>query len=209
MNKTYKLALTAMLTALSVAANFFTIPLAPNKYISFTIVFSFLAGMYLGAIPAVAVGFLGDLIGHIIHPFGAYNWFVGLSCALTGLICALVYKLKINKIFKLVIAIILNFAICSAFINTFGLWLQIIVGVDASPIGLWQYFTMDKSGIKKSFWLYLAGRLPTQAINAVVNGVVLGILQQTKILDKLVAKIPSNNLAEASTEETKYPNSEN
>lgn len=189
MNKTVKLAFTAVLTAFAVAANFATIPIAPNKFVSFTIVFSFLAGIYLGVLPAVAVGFLGDLIGHFIHPFGAYNFFVGLSCALCGLIPALVYKLKIHRLWKLVISLALFFVLGSALCNTFGLWLQIIVGVDPSPIGLFQFFAMDKGGIKKSFWLYLVGRMPTQAINLVVNGVIVGVLQQTKALDKLFEKI--------------------
>lgn len=200
MNKTLKLCLTALLTALSVAANFLTIPLAPNKFISLTLVFSFIAGMYLGIIPAVCVGFLGDLIAHFIHPFGAYNAFIGLSCALAGFIPALIYKIKIHKIFKLIISLVIFFVACSAFLNTFGLWLQIIVGVDPSPIGLWQYFTMDKTGIQKSFWVYLAGRLPVQAINLVVNGVIIGILQQTRALERLFAKMKSQNNETETTE---------
>lgn len=200
MNKTLKLCLTALLTALSVAANFLTVPIAPNKFVSFMLVFCFIAGMYLGVLPAAAVGFLGDLIAHFIHPFGAYNMFVGLSCALAGIIPALVYKLKINKIWKLIISLTLFFIVCSAFLNTFGLWLQIIVGVDASPIGLWQYFTMDKGGIKKSFWVYLAGRLPVQAINLAVNGVIIGVLQQTRVLERLFAKMKSKNGETENTE---------
>ncbi len=189
MNKTLRLTLTAMLCALSVAANFLTIPVMPNKVVSFAPLFAFIAGMYLGTLPAVAVGFLGDLIAHFIHPYGAYNYFIGLSCMLMGLVPALVYKLKMNKIAKLVVSLLTFFVVGSAFLNTFGLWLQYIVGVEASPVGLWQFFTMDKSGIKKSFWLYLAGRLPIQAINLVANGIVLAILQQTKAIDRLLCSI--------------------
>lgn len=189
MNKTYKLALTAMMTALSIVANALTIPLTPSNAISFTIVIAFISGIYLGALPAVTVGFLGDLIGHVVFPMGgAYNWFVGLSCALSGLIPALVYKLKINKIWKLSISLAIYLAVCSLCLNTFGFWLQYIVVVDPSPIGLWQFFTMDKSGIKKSFWLYLAGRAPFIILNWAVNGFIVGIIQQTKILDKLMLK---------------------
>lgn len=204
MNKTLKLSLTALLTALSVAANFLTIPVAPNKFVSFTVLFSFIAGIYLGVIPAVAVGFLGDLIGHIIHPFGAYNCFVGLSCALAGFIPALIYKTKLHKLLKLIISLVVFFVTCSAFLNTFGLWLQIIVGVDASPIGLWQYFTMDKSGIRKSFWVYLAGRLPVQLLNLAVNGVLIGLIQQSKVLDKLILKVGQSKekASDAKTTET-------
>lgn len=185
MNKTLKLALTAMFTALSIVANTFTIPITPSNAVSFTILITFLAGIYLGELPAVAVGFLGDLIGAFIHPMGPYNFFMALSYALAGLICALVYRLKLNKILKLVIALVLYLVICSIGLNTFGLWLQIIVGVDPSPIGLLQFFAMDKSGIRKSFWVYLGGRLPFMLINWGINGVLLGIIQQTKIFDRL------------------------
>ena len=169
MNKTYKLALTGMLTALSITANMLTIPLTPSNGISFNIVIAFIAGIYLGAIPAVAVGYLGDLIGHFIFPMGAYNWFMGLSCALCGLIPALIYKLPLNRLLKLVISLVIYLAVCSLCLTTLGFWLQFIVGVDPSPIGLWQYFTMDKGGIKKSFWVYLAGRAPFMLINWAVN----------------------------------------
>lgn len=186
MNKTYKLALTAMMTALSIVANALTIPLTPSNAISFTIVISFIAGIYLGALPAVTVGYLGDLIGHIVFPMGgAYNWFVGLSCALTGLIPALIYKLKINKAWKLTISLAIYLIVCSLTLNTFGFWLQYVVVVDPSPIGLWQFFTMDKSGIKKSFWLYLAGRAPFILLNWIVNGLIVGVIQQTKVLERL------------------------
>ena len=188
MNKTYKLALTAMLTALSIVANALTIPLTPSNAISFTIVIAFVAGIYLGALPAVTVGFVGDLIGHILFPMGAYNWFVGLSCALCGLIPALVYKFKINRVWKLCISLAIYLAVCSLCLNTFGFWLQYVVVVDPSPVGLWQFFTMDKSGIKKSFWVYLGARAPFILVNWLVNGILVGIIQQTKILDKMTVK---------------------
>lgn len=164
MNKTYKLALTAMLTALSIVANALTIPLTPSNAISFTILIAFISGIYLGALPAVAVGFLGDLIGHIVFPMGgAYNWFMGLSCALMGLIPALIYKTKLNRTWKLLISLTVYLVTCSLFLNTFGFWLQYIVVVDPSPIGLWQFFIMDKGGIKKELLVVSCGE------NAVYN----------------------------------------
>ena len=178
-----------MMTALSIVANALTIPLTPSNAISFTIVIAFLTGIYLGAMPAVVVGYMGDLIGHIVFPMGgAYNWFVGLSCALAGLIPALVYKLKLNRPLKLLISLTVYLAVCSLCLNTFGFWLQYVVVVDPSPIGLWQFFTMDKSGIKKSFWVYLAARAPFIVVNWIVNGVIVAIIQQTKILDKLLLR---------------------
>ena len=202
MNKTLKLAFTALLTALSIVANIFTIPLTPSNSVSFTIAISFIAGIYLGPVSAVAVGYLGDLIGTFIHPMGPYNWFMALSYALTGLICALVYRLKLHRLIKLAISMVIYLIVCSISLNTFGLWLQIIVGVDPSPIGLWQFFSMDKGGIRKSFWVYLAGRLPFMLINWAVNGIVVAIIQQSKALDKLFAQFSKRKKAMADESQT-------
>lgn len=204
MNKTLKLAFTALFTALAVAANIFTIPLTPNfsKVISLAIIFSFLAGIYLGAVPALAVGFLGDLIANFIHPFGAYNWFVALSSTLTGVICALAFKLPWHRLWKLALSCAICFVVCTCALNTFGLWLQIIVGVEAGPVGLVQLITMDKTGIEKSFWVYLAGRIPVQLLNWAVNAVIIATLLQTKALDKLLDKIKLNAQSKAEQKQT-------
>lgn len=189
MNKTFKLTCTAMLTALSVAANIFTVPIGQNNVVSFTFVLCFVAGVYLGIVPAIVVGYVGDLLAHFIHPIGAYNWFIALSSLLMGVVCALAYKLKLHKLVKLAIATVICYIVCTCFLNTFGLWLQYIVGVDAGPIGLIQFFKMDKSGISKSFWVYLGVRAPYQFINTAVNAVIVATLQQTKALDKLFQRL--------------------
>ncbi len=200
MNKTLKLTSVAMLTALAVLANLFTIPLTPNfsRVISFTIVVTFVAGIYLGPISGLTVGFLGDLLAHLIHPMGGmgYNWFIGLSCALTGLIAGLIFKMKFNNLLKLSIALVLSFVLCTTLINNFGLWLQIIVGVKPSPSGLFQFFTMDKTEIRKTFWAFTAARTPVALLNVAINGVILGIITQSKILDKLIKKLSAENKSE-------------
>lgn len=194
MNRTLKLTSIALMTALSIVANIFTVQLSPNNAISFTITICLLTGIYFGALPAAIVGYCGDLIAHLIHPMGAYNWFMALSITLYGVLCALVYKIRLPKIVKLIITLALVFVICLCALNTFGLWLQYIVGQKPSIIGLVQYFGMDKGGIKKSFWVYLAGRAPISAINVAVNGVIVAVLQQTKVVDKLFVSI-NNKIA--------------
>lgn len=184
MNKTQKLTYTAMLTALCVAANFLTVPVAPNKYLSFAIVLCFFAGARLGWISGIVVGFAGDLIAHLIRPMGAYNWFIGLSCALFGLVAAITFRLKTNLLAQTAIATVVAFVVCSCALNTFGLWLNYIVGVSPDVVGLFRFFAMDKGGIKKSFWLYLAGRLPLQALNAAVNGLLAYLLLRSKVIAK-------------------------
>ena len=210
MNKTLKLTSVAMLTALAVLANMFTIPLTPNfsRVISFTIVVTFVAGIYLGPISGLTVGFLGDLIAHFINPMGGmgYNWFIGLSCALTGLVAGLVFKLKLHRLIKLVIALVLSFVICTTLLNNFGLWLQIIVGVKPSPSGLIQFFTMDKTDIRKTFWAFTTARTPVALLNVAINGVILAVITQSKILDKLIAKLSQKG--NPTDKQTETPNEE-
>ncbi len=185
MNRTLKICCVAMFTALSIVTNSLMSQLAPNVQLGFTITICFLSGIYLGAVPAFVVGFLGDLIGHLIRPFGNYNWFIAISTALFGTICALVYKLPIkNRLIKLLIATATAFVVCSCGLNTFGLWLQYKVGVEPGIFGLIQFLTTDIP-VDKTFWVYLGGRLPTQSTNMVINAIIVAFVQQTKVLDRL------------------------
>ncbi len=189
MNKTLVITCTAMLCALSVVANMLTIPLVPNgsKVISFTIFVTVLAGVYLGPWCGAAVGFLGDLIAHFVNPINGmgYNWFIGLSCALTGLIAGYIFRLKLHRLVKLVITLVLCFLVCTSLLNNFGLWMQVIVGLRPSPSGFIMLFTTDLSQIKKTFWVYALGRTPIALLNTAINGVLLATILQTKIIDKL------------------------
>lgn len=189
MNKTLVITCTAMLCALSVVANMLTIPLVPNgsKVISFTIFVTVLAGVYLGPWCGAAVGFLGDLIAHFVNPINGmgYNWFIGLSCALTGLIAGYIFRLKLHRLVKLVITLALCFLVCSSILNNFGLWMQVIVGLRPSPSGFIMLFTTDLSQVKKTFWVYALGRTPIALLNTAINGVLLATILQTKIIDKL------------------------
>lgn len=192
MNKTYKLVCIAMLTALSIVANLVTIPLLGTNSMSFTVAVCFFAGIYFGVLPAAAVGFVGDLIAHFILPMGAYNWFIALSTTLFGVICALVYKLKLPKLLNLAIAAAICYVVCLCGLNTFGLWLYYCAKVPPTPSGLVQFFTMDKSTISKGFFAYLAARAPWSAINIVVNAVVVAGLVQSGLIEKLMSRVKNN-----------------
>ena len=192
MNKTYKLVCIGLLSALSIVANLLTIPLFGSNSMSFTIAVCFFAGIYFGALPAALVGFVGDLIAHFILPMGPYNFFIAASTTLFGVICALVYKLRLPKLLKLGIAAVICYVVCLLGLNTFGLWMYYCANVPPTPSGLVKLFTMDKSGITKSFWVYLAGRAPWSAINVTVNAVVVAGLVQSGVIEKLVAKVRSN-----------------
>ncbi len=172
MNKTHKIAFTAMLSALSVVANAFSVPLSGSNYLSFTFIPTFVAGIYFGIVPGAVVGFVGDLIAGLLFPKGAYNVLIGLASTLLGVIPALAYKLpKVGKLPKLVLSLALCTIVCSSGLNTYALWL------------------MYGANNGKTFWVYLWGRLPFQLINTLVNGALIAILQQTKVMDKLLARL--------------------
>ena len=189
MNKTFKMTSIAMLTALSIVTNLFTIPISGSNSMSFTIAICFFTGIYFGAFPAALVGFLGDLIAHLILPQGTYNAFLALSTTLFGVICALVYKIKLPKLVKLIIAAVMSYVVCLCCFNTFGLWMVYKAKVPPTFTGLIALISMDKAQIDTSFWLYLAGRAPWSAINIVINIVIIAGLQQSGVIDKLMAKI--------------------
>lgn len=200
MNKTLKLTSIAMMTALTIVTNLFTINITTNNAISFTITICVLTGIYFGPLAAGIVGFTGDLVAHLIAPYGAYNLYIAISCTLFGVISGLVYKMRVHKLIKLAITLVLCFVICTCTLNTFGLWLQWVVGKEPGIIGLFEYFAMDKGGIKKSFWVYLGGRLPFMSINLAVNAAILAILQQTKALDRLFSVIQTKISAKTTEE---------
>lgn len=203
MNKTYKIACIAMLTALSIVTNLFTIPLSGSNSVSFTIVICMFTGIYFGALPAAIVGFMGDLIAHLIAPQGTYNWFIALATTIIGVICALVYKARLPKLVKLGISAVIVYVVCMCGLNTFGLWLNYIVGVKPSPIGLIDFFVMDKGGIKKSFWVYLGGRAPWSLINLVVNTAIVAGLQHSGVIDKLMTKVLNQDKVDIPKEQQK------
>ena len=189
MNKTFKLASIAMLTALGIVTNLFTIPLSGSNSMSFTIAIGFFSGIYLGALPAAVVGFLGDLIAHLILPHGAYNLYLALSTTLFGVICVLIYKIKMPKLVKLIVAAVICYIVCLCGLNTLGLWMVYKAKVPPTISGLIALLSMDRSQIDTSFWLYLAGRAPWSAINMVINIVIVAVLQQSGVVEKLMTKV--------------------
>lgn len=177
MSHTRKIAFTAVFVALSVVANIFSIPLnlTGSNTLAFTYLICFLAGIYLGPISGLTVGFLGDLLGHLIAPkAGFYNPYIAVSSALLGLIPALIWLIpKLKKYDKLLLATITCGVVCTAGLNTYGLW-------------WWLSWSLD--GFSKTFWVYWIGRVPFQIIMVVVNFILTFIVLDTKILDKILLK---------------------
>ncbi len=195
MNKTQKLCATAMLVALSVVANAFSIQLSGSNYLSFTYVPSFVSAIYLGIIPAAAVGFLGDLIAGFLFPKGAYNILIGLASTLIAVIPAILYKFfPKHRRLNLCLALLLCTIVCTSGLNTYAMWLM--YGA--------------KNG--DTFWVYLGGRLPFQLLNTVANGIIVGVLQESRVIDRLFGKLSEHNKKSKKYAESKTeidPNAKN
>ncbi len=174
-NTTQKITYTAVLSALSVVANIFSVQiLGSSNYLSFAYIPAYLAGIYLGVWAGGMVGLVGDVLGCLIMPQGAWNAIITLSSMLLGVIPALVYRLTAHRcrnIYKLLLSLLLTTIICTSGLGTLGLWLMY--------------------GNGKVFWVYLLARLPFQLVMVAVNGIILHIIQCSNLMPKLLAN--SNN----------------
>ena len=151
LSKAKLIAYIAVLTAISALTNMFSIVIDNNFAISFVAIPCFIAGYMFGCVEGFAVGFIGDIIGCLIMPKGVYSPILSLSSGLWGFIPGVMFKyVKGKDSIKTIICFILSLIICTAFLNTFGLWYVYAMG-------------------KKAFWAYLWVRLPWQALVTLIN----------------------------------------
>lgn len=126
--KTHVLCLSAILAALFVILYGFKLQLAPELRISFTFIPLALAGWLFGPVPAMLVGLIGDVVGCILFPAGAYFPGFTVTQIFSGLLFGLfLYGKNPKKIFlpilvsKITISILLNVILNS-------LWLSVLYG---------------------------------------------------------------------------------
>lgn len=124
-----------ILTALLIALNLVLERIVPsyklwNQDISFGFVAVAFAAAFLGTPYAIAVAGMGDLIGSLVFPFGAYFPGFTLTNCIYGLILG-EFLYKNATAAKVIICVTLNKIICSLILNT--LWISIMYrgGVDA------------------------------------------------------------------------------
>ncbi len=170
-SQTKYIAYVAVLVALNALLNAFSLPLFGGIVeVSFTYIPCFIAGIFLGPIAGFIVGSMGDLLGMIINPHGAWIPLITLSCGMIGLITGLIFKFsKLHPMANLIISIVIVFVVATLGINTYALYVVYAQG-------------------SKTFWVYLIGRLPTQSLVYVVNGIILYALYYP--LKKTVFKNP-------------------
>lgn len=183
MEKTSKeLALAGVMTALLTVVNMLSINIIyPLFVLSFIATVSVVAGIILKPYTAFLCGFLGDFLAYLINNSltGAYNILIGLSSSLLCFIPSLLFfvyrrviknKNLIKACMVILISFILTFFICTAFLNTFGLWIMYAKG-------------------KKAFFTYLFARVPYQlivcGINCVLSCLITCVLNRISVFNKL------------------------
>ena len=128
---TQQLVMMAMLIACNVILSRFLSIAAWNIKIGFAFVPVVLAAVYLGPVQAALVGALGDFIGAILFPIGAY--FPGFT--LTAFLVGLTYGLFLHKKQNFVLilsAVVLTEVIGSLLLNT--LWISVLYGAAFLPL---------------------------------------------------------------------------
>lgn len=118
-----------------------------------TIGFSFIpvviAARYLGIIPGMLVAGLGDLIGAILFPIGAYAPGFTITAAISGLIFGIFLKGDFKK-FKAIIGVFISRLVCTVILNTY-----------------WLYFY---------YGMGIVGLLPTRICDAILDGIIQSLL---------------------------------
>ncbi len=137
LRQTRRLVYCAMLLAMEIALNLaVSIPIGPTIRVSFGYLCVAATALLCGPVPAIACAALGDIIGHVIKPMGAYFPGFTLSAMIGGFVYAWAFyerpvTLARAAVSKAVIDLVVNLLL-----NT--LWLQILYG--------------------KAFWAILPGR---------------------------------------------------
>lgn len=131
LRKLYPMVTTAILIAIYVVLQMFSLPLSNDNEIRFGFIPLALTGMLYGPVMGSAAGMIGDILGYLVHPTGA-GFFPGftLSAMISGFIYGMVFYNRGRKassiIVQSVLAVVLNMVIVDVVINTF--WLHIMYG---------------------------------------------------------------------------------
>ena len=121
----------ALLTAIEIVLSRFLSINAWNIKIGFSFVPVVVAAMLYGPIGASIVGALGDFLGAILFPIGAYFPGFTLTAFLTGVVFGL-FLYKKQDWPRTIAAVCINQFVLSLFLNT--LWISILYGSPYVPL---------------------------------------------------------------------------
>ncbi len=121
----------SILTALEIVLNRFLSINAWNTKIGFSFIPVAVAGMLFGPLGGAVVGALGDLVGAILFPIGAYFPGFTLTAFLTGLVYGL-FLYREQTILRIAAAVGINQLVLSLLLNT--LWISVLYGSPYGPL---------------------------------------------------------------------------
>lgn len=115
----------AVLIALNVVLSRFLSINAWNIKIGFTFVSIFVAGYFYGPFFSVIVAVIGDIVGALLFPSGAFFPGFTVTALLTGLLFGLMlYKKQTPS--RIIITVLINQLVLGLIVNTY--WLSILYG---------------------------------------------------------------------------------
>lgn len=120
-----------MLVAIEIVLSRFCSISAWNIKIGFSFVPVAVAAVLYGAAPAAAVAALGDFVGAILFPIGAYFPGFTLTAALTGVVLGL-FLHKGQNMARIAGAVAVNQLILSLLLNT--LWISVLYSSPYGPL---------------------------------------------------------------------------
>ena len=167
------LVLTAVMISLNVFIERFPSFQSLNNHYSLSIITVVFAAVYLGLPSTVCVAALGDIIGSILVPKGAYFPGFTLTNAIAALILWVFLHKKVNTV-NTVLSVVINKVVCTLLLNS--LWISLLYkgGIDAFPA-------------------YLVSRLPQAGIMTVIDiALILAVFYDKspvrKALDKAIIR---------------------
>ena len=160
-----KIALLAVFIALSIVVNCFSIDVGSSNKIAFTYVVCFFAGYFLGGVPAFCIALLGDAIGYLVNPVGVY-WLFGLTLGVYAFLMGVVMNFQVRAdegraapYVRTAVALVLGYVLITMLLN--------------SLVNYWYVMLFVWNGAaKKTFLVYLGGRLAFQSIVYAVNAAI-------------------------------------
>ncbi len=126
-----RITFTAVLTALEIILSRFLSINAWNIKIGFNFIPVVLAALLLGPVWAGLVAALGDIIGAILFPIGAYFPGFTISAFMTGIIFGL-FLFEKQTVLRTVIAVLINQLIISLLVNS--AWICVVYGSPYLPL---------------------------------------------------------------------------